>query len=80
MIFLSERLEISFIDVKKSNTTFERVILEKLTDLYCIKLRKAIKTCYSMKALTLVIFQIYPLIQTIVLANLTDFRFQIIYK
>ena len=50
-IFLSERLEISTIDPKKSKTTLERVIQTNLVDLYCTKLCKIIRTSSSIESI-----------------------------
>ena len=49
MILLSERLEISSIDLDKSKTTPERMIQTNLIDPYCTKLRESIRTSSSIE-------------------------------
>lgn len=48
-IFLPKKLEISYIDIKYSNTIFEKVIQANLFNTYYMKLYKIIKTSFSIE-------------------------------
>lgn len=49
IILLFEKHEISFINLDKSRTSLEKVIQANLVDFYCQKIRKSIKTSYSIE-------------------------------
>ena len=48
---ISERLQISFIDLDKSETILEKVIQVNLANHYCIKLRKIISTYFLIESI-----------------------------